>query len=87
MRGAGSKLIRNDGRLAQGGLPRDLLVAGGEQEDFNPGKCKMSNGAKPSFGVRTCPETLLVAGGAQEDFNPRQCKMPSGAKPRDAGRR
>ena len=32
------------------GLPRDLLVAGGAQEDFNPRQCKMPNGAKPSFG-------------------------------------
>jgi len=30
---------------------RDLLVAGGAQEEFNPGQCKMPNGAKPSFGT------------------------------------
>jgi hypothetical protein len=30
---------------------RDILVAGGAQEEFNPGQCKMPNGAKPSFGT------------------------------------
>jgi hypothetical protein len=32
-------------------LPRDLLVARGEQEDFNPGERKMPNRARPSFGT------------------------------------
>jgi hypothetical protein len=63
-------------------LPRDLLVAG-EQEDFNPGQCKMPNGAKPSFGTGAVANTRVLAQarvGPQIDDLPPGCLLHQEAR-------